>query len=770
MVGTILDKKYKSKQLKISATTFDTLRYIVLTFLGISFALNNVALGIYPLSIAFLSALNGVTYIYGLLGTIIGTFLIGDIILVSKYMSMILIFTATKFILGNVIMAQKVYNINIIAIVISVAIPELANFIYLPFTFYAFVSFVAEVAISIIFSCVFVSCQSIFKFKFDYSIKNILLLNTLIIISTSSIDGIVNLPLSISVIVICYLCLMFNYIFKNLDYIMFCGTYAFLITIFFPEKAYITGALMLFAIGHMYIDNVGKIVKSLIFFLAFMVCFFRLSNDSNIHYIFEPLIAVIIFLLTPKIDKMSAYTSKGINSKKKIDINEYLSNQLGVISYSLESISFDVNMFNERVSMISVNDMSSVYTKTMEDICKKCSNKLECSTNHYNELFDCFNKLGKKLMYNQHINIENSHSFLKNICQHPQDIIETLKHNYNVFLSMNQNKSASNVYKENIVKQFSFIGQAVKNIGKNLYDIDYLDLEMAEKIQDLFKNHNISLDNVYVAVEKDGLKIVNMSMPYTANNKKDMRFLRDEISKKLKLDMEMPITNYTQNGINLVFLQKANININSYIYQLSKKDNDINGDTAGVFNDICGNINLVICDGMGSGEKAHIESSMTMNMVEKLIKTGIHKNNSIDIVNSALLSKNSEESFSTIDLVSINTFTGKTDIFKAGGVTTFIKKGKEILAISSPSMPVGILCKVNYSESTLQLKNRDMLVMVSDGILNTGESWVESIIGTYKGRSPKELAVMIGDNAKMRNREMNPDDISVIVCYIENVI
>ncbi|MGL5972514.1 MAG: SpoIIE family protein phosphatase [Oscillospiraceae bacterium] len=739
--------------------------------LSLILASNNLILDIYPLGIGLISSVNIKHLPIVAAGSIIGSFFAFDIVVVSKCVAMTLIFVSSRWILSQILNAKNNLSIALMSTLISVILSELPNLLNITSDIYILVNIIISI---IILSC---SCFLFIQWKgFDIKIfennKRIILTSILLAFSLQSLDKLFNTNISITLISIYYMSMFFSFFLNTEKTLVFVGTASFIVAILFSDKIYLASALVFSFILAEYFKKYGKLSISLCFFIITTLAFIPFSRQASIFYLIEPLVATLFFLVTPVtgFKKLIKYKNIKIKNVKKINgISEYVDNRLDVMSYSFYSISEEISSFNERIDMINYNDISSVYAKTMEDVCKKCKNKLYCSTTGYNQLYDCFNKLGKKLLNGEKVFHENSHNFLMKTCHKPKEIIDSINNNFILFLQMQQNNKKINSYKENISEQFSFISKAIKNLGKNLRDIDYLDIDMENKLKKYFNDYSIEVHALYVVVEKDGLITVNIDIPNKELNKKDFNFLKSEISLISGIEFDFPVINKAKDSINLIFLQKANIYVDHYVYSTSKFDDVLSGDTSGIFKDISGNVNLVLCDGMGTGDKANLESRITLNIVENLIKTGIDKENSLSIVNAALISKKGDECFSTIDIASINTFTGKTDIFKAGGVSTYVKKGSDVITITSPSMPVGILSKVNYSESQLYLNNRDILVMVSDGVVATGEQWVESVIGTYKGTSPKELAKMIGENAKNRNSELYNDDITVMVSFVEKL-
>jgi len=178
---------------------------------------------------------------------------------------------------------------------------------------------------------------------------------------------------------------------------------------------------------------------------------------------------------------------------------------------------------------------------------------------------------------------------------------------------------------------------------------------------------------------------------------------------------------------------------------------------------------VILCDGMGSGEDAGHQSRLTARLFEKFLKAGFDKATSLKMINSALMLKADQESFSTVDILEIDTETGECEFLKVGSAQSFIKRKKEIEVISSKSLPVGILENIDVSSQIFNLASGDIILMMSDGISEAGSGvlkndWIKKLLLLDK-RNPRELADLIMVGAKARARFS--DDMTVCVIKIE---
>lgn len=200
----------------------------------------------------------------------------------------------------------------------------------------------------------------------------------------------------------------------------------------------------------------------------------------------------------------------------------------------------------------------------------------------------------------------------------------------------------------------------------------------------------------------------------------------------------------------------------------SKTGYGVSGDTV-IYFERDNKFFVILCDGMGSGDDAMHQSRLTARLFEKFLKAGFDKQTCLRMINSALALKADQESFSTVDILEINTETGECEFLKVGSAQSFIKRKKEIGVISSKSLPVGILENIDAQAERCKAEVGDVIVMVTDGVSEAGNGvlksdWIKKLLLLEK-RKPWELADLIIEGAKARAKFS--DDMTCCVIKIE---
>jgi len=157
------------------------------------------------------------------------------------------------------------------------------------------------------------------------------------------------------------------------------------------------------------------------------------------------------------------------------------------------------------------------------------------------------------------------------------------------------------------------------------------------------------------------------------------------------------------------------------------------------------------------------------------METGFDKAQAVKTVNSILVVRSPGETFATVDLTVIDLFTGTADFMKIGAVPSFIKRGSQVGMVRSASLPIGILNNIEVDCIQKPLANNDVVVMVTDGILDAGreegdaDEWVLDTLQQVITTDPQNIADLILNKAIARNGGAVADDMTVLVAALKAV-
>ena len=170
-----------------------------------------------------------------------------------------------------------------------------------------------------------------------------------------------------------------------------------------------------------------------------------------------------------------------------------------------------------------------------------------------------------------------------------------------------------------------------------------------------------------------------------------------------------------------------------------RRGNTISGDHGSSFRVSRHIHDILLCDGMGSGEAAMVESLSTVRMLRGLLLAGFRPDDALQLLNSIYLLRD-DGAFSTVDLVQADLASGDVTLWKWGSAPTYVKRGEYVEKIGTALPPPGLEGTGRAERIELSLETGDLLILLSDGAA-TPET--EEQIRLYSGKSPKELAARI---------------------------
>ncbi len=238
----------------------------------------------------------------------------------------------------------------------------------------------------------------------------------------------------------------------------------------------------------------------------------------------------------------------------------------------------------------------------------------------------------------------------------------------------------------------------------------------------------------------------------------------------LHTEMCAGITHRNADAMRYCFYQKPSYTLEYSIRSIHAPGYSRCGDTADAFTDAEGNQYLLLSDGMGSGSAASLVSKLAVRAFTRLVCSGMPSGTAIRFVNAMLLSETNNEDFATLDVLCLNADTGELHLYKSGASSTLFRHSGQVMKISSPSFPIGIVPQAEPFCKTLSAFADDRIVMLSDGIHEAEFPFVKELM--LRSVPLGEMITQICEKAGIFNAGKADDDITVIaakvLCEVNN--
>lgn len=295
-----------------------------------------------------------------------------------------------------------------------------------------------------------------------------------------------------------------------------------------------------------------------------------------------------------------------------------------------------------------------------------------------------------------------------------------------------------------------------------------------KQIAHALKEVDIQIKNMYLIENEVGRMEVSLTMRALKKN----NLSAEEVGDLMSVLLNMRLVGAPDNSLfvgeewkTYFYVEEAKFHVLTGVAKAVKETEKISGDNYAFFETGTGNLTVVLSDGMGSGDKACSDSTMVVELMQKFLEAGFQMEMAIQMINSALLTGEENANMSTLDLCSMDLYSGECRFVKVGSACTYIKRQHLVDRISSGNLPMGIFQKPDMETVGRALMDGDYIIMVSDGILDAlsqgiGEDMLPELIGSTDLENPGEMANAILNFCIHQCRGRIRDDMTVLVIGI----
>lgn len=228
---------------------------------------------------------------------------------------------------------------------------------------------------------------------------------------------------------------------------------------------------------------------------------------------------------------------------------------------------------------------------------------------------------------------------------------------------------------------------------------------------------------------------------------------------------------FTKEPVSVTAYEDTAYYVMSAVAAKAREQSQTNGDNFSIFSLDNGNYHICLSDGMGSGAAASKESEMVVDLIEKLMEAGFPSETAIRMMNSAMVLKGDNDSYSTLDFAGIDLYTGELEITKIGAAASFVRTRKEVHCMSRASLPAGVDIDQVPQPQNVTMQGGDFLVMITDGVLEylhvkNPEQTFADMIREIKTDNAGVLANTLMERVMLYTGGHVPDDMTIVVAGI----
>lgn len=534
------------------------------------------------------------------------------------------------------------------------------------------------------------------------------------------------------------------------------------------NEYYLVGAYALGGMLSGIFGGSGKIPAVLGFLMGsgcVLIGFYN-QYDLGINYA-EIVIGCVMFLTMPRsFNKVFLDIFSPPPQLPRVDaMRKNLVMRLKFSSNALMEVSQTVDEIGRKLDKREAPNLNNVFAEVKEKCCENCGLKIHCFETKRQETYNAFLEMTKAFKVYGKTATSHLPEYFSRRCLKPEEVSLVLYDKFEIYQSQVKAKKRIADIRGVISDQMDGMSDMLYDMALEFNEAERFDTETASRIDTLLRSLGISATDVCCKTDRRR----RLSVEITAKRQKQCvpkLELVNRLSSLCSVRFDTPcITNGTD--VTLINLtEKTNFCVDTGVCQINCKNETLSGDSYTFFNDGKGNFVMILSDGMGSGPHAAVDSTFTANLMEKLIKAGFGFECALKLVNSAMIFKSSEESTATIDIATIDLYSGQADFYKAGAAETYVVKGKKVGVATCNAYPAGILNEVSFDKTSTYLQKGNVIVMFSDGVCEEDEEWIEDEILSNRKASAQTIADKIASKAAASRTDGHSDDITVMVAVL----
>ncbi len=417
-------------------------------------------------------------------------------------------------------------------------------------------------------------------------------------------------------------------------------------------------------------------------------------------------------------------------------------------------------------------DIQYIIEDTGESMCKACSMREFCWKDYLERTYKCAFEMIRLMEDRGQLTAADIPVAFQKGCISPESFACTLGFKLDLFKQNRMWKNRMVESRKLMGQQFSAIAESIEGLSKEVSRDFYFNKEDEALLKEGLKGSGIRTKDIIVLENRGRKESIHIYTGYYKEPSNLEEPIKKEIADVLGLQVGLEKKEVNEEEGYCYFKFKPDKVYHVLAGAAFQAKGEISGDVYSFMEVEEGRYLLALADGMGSGKWAMEESTATIELLENFMESGFKNELTLRIINSVLVLKSEVENFSTMDMTLIDEYTGVAEFLKMGGATTFILREGEITTVRSQTLPIGMLKELDMEICKKQLKDGDVIIMVTDGLLQ-GENDLLGKEDTFKHfilevgtGSPSYMAEHLMQKSRDLLGNAYKDDMTIIVARI----
>ncbi len=495
----------------------------------------------------------------------------------------------------------------------------------------------------------------------------------------------------------------------------------------------------------------------------------------------ETLASILLLLVTPKVltEQVSRYvpgTHQHYLSQQDYArrIRELMAGRIREVSNVFQELS---RSFSQLAAMGQQNRDEALNTTidvVTKQVCSVCFKQEQCWDKDFYQTYHAFRDTIEIIDAEGVIVKEKLPSELQKKCVRTEQVIPVLHQAVDVIKRDMQWQLRLQESRDLVGAQLQGVSGIMAELSGELRNENHLSADHEEHIIASLEQLGLSIRSVDIISLDEGKVEIEVTQTAAADLNECEKLIAPLLAEIVGENITVAEKHTLEDGYLTASFRSAKVyDVQTAVTSAAKDGKILSGDSFTTLDVGNGKFAVAVSDGMGNGERAMQESSSAIRLLQQLLKAGFAEQLAIKTVNSVLLLRSKEEIFTTLDLALIDQFNARTEFLKIGSVPSFIKRGREVISIQGENVPIGILQDIDIQTVEADLKEGDLLILMSDGIYDSPkhvfdkEDWLKKQIARFATTDPQEIADMLVELAVRINHGKIIDDMTVLVARIE---
>ncbi|MFC0190388.1 stage II sporulation protein E [Fictibacillus aquaticus] len=514
-----------------------------------------------------------------------------------------------------------------------------------------------------------------------------------------------------------------------------------------------------------------------------MIGLYGEGKEALFPAVLESLAAVALFLITPKaaistiskyIPGSREYSNEQQQYVKKVrDVTanrvEQFSSLFQALSHSFTSAGMQAQEED------GTREVDLFLSNITEKTCQTCFKKEHCWAANFNKTYDYMNQIMTEQEMYEEIRDRKLKREWEVHCIKHKKVSDLILQELSQFKASQKLKQQVQESRRLVADQLMGVSQVMGNFAKEIQREQENHQIQEEQIKDTLYNAGINIAHIEVYSLEASNVDIELSIPYCGGGgvgEKIIAPLLSDILEETILVAKEECANFPNGYCYITFRSAKEYVVETGIASAAKGGAWLSGDSHSMIELGGGKFAVAIADGMGNGERAFQESNETLQLLRKILQSGIDEEVAIKSVNSILSLRTTDEIFSTLDLAMVDLQDASVKFLKIGSTPSFVKRADQVHMIKASNLPMGIIDDFDVEVVSEQLKAGDFLIMMSDGIyegpkhIENIDAWLKRKIREMETEDPQEIADLLMEEVVRTGHNQIEDDMTVVVIKI----